>query len=132
MTFNKKQTLSILTLGAGIFLLSTFSREVGLCPSYSYSSCASLFDGLGEVLLPVILGVFFSILTYLMLEEVYRAWFKFAWWWIPLSMLLIFLSPEYSSDWLYPVEKGSVAFISCILFAIISIVIIAWKYFSRK
>ncbi len=71
----------------------------------------------------------FSLITYWMREEVYRAWFRFARWWIPLSMLAIFLAPEYSSDWMYPIEKGTVTFLFSVSFCIISLLIILVRYF---
>ncbi len=64
-----------------------------------------------------------------MREEIYRAWFKFARWWIPLSMLFILIAPEYSQDLLYPIEKGGVAFVSSSIFFIVSTIIITVKYF---
>lgn len=69
----------------------------------------------------------FSLITYKMRDEVYRTWLRFAYVWIPLSMGLIFLAPEYSTDWMYPVEKGSVAFLTSLLFVIISLILIIWK-----
>ncbi len=65
-----------------------------------------------------------------MRDEVYRAWLRFSYVWIPLSMLLIFLAPEYTSNRMFPVVKGTVAFFSSLLFVIISPILIAWKWFS--
>lgn len=84
------------------------------------------------ILLPFIPLFLFSLVTYKMRDEVYRAWLRFSCIWIPLSMLAIFSAPEYSSDWMYPVEKGTVAFFSSVLYGIISIVIIIWKYTGTK
>lgn len=81
-------------------------------------------------LLPIIPLFLLSLITYKMREEVYRTWLRFAYVWIPLSMLLIFLAPEYTADWMYPVVKSTVAFFSSLLFLIISPIIIAWKYFA--
>ena len=74
----------------------------------------------------------FSLLTYFMKEEVYRAWSRFALVWIPLSMLLIFLAPEYSTDWMYRIEKGSVALATSAIFAVVSLVIVGVKYFKSR
>ena len=79
-------------------------------------------------LVPIFPLFIFSLITYWMPETIYRAWFKFALVWIPLSMLLIFISPEYSSDWMYRIEKGSVAFGMSALFVIISTLIIVGTY----
>lgn len=81
---------------------------------------------------PLIAMLIFSLLTYWMRDNVYQAWFKFARWAIPLSMLLIFLAPEYSHDWMYPIEKGTVAFFSSVIFSILSIIIIGTKYLAAR
>ncbi|MBI5004360.1 hypothetical protein HZC00_04660 [Candidatus Kaiserbacteria bacterium] len=48
-------------------------------------------------------------------------------------MILIFLAPEYSGDWMYPVTKGTVAFFSSFFFVVISlIIIIIRKYFAIR
>ncbi|OGG78281.1 hypothetical protein A3A36_02940 [Candidatus Kaiserbacteria bacterium RIFCSPLOWO2_01_FULL_52_12b] len=77
--------------------------------------------------LPVIPLFLFSLVTYRMRDEVYRTWSRFAYVWIPLSMVLILLSPEYGSDWMYPIEKSTVAFVSLIIFTFASLSIIVWK-----
>src|SRR3989344_3826778 len=43
---------------------------------------------------PVLL--FFSIITYKMREEVFRAWLHFAYWWIPISLVFIYLAGGWS------------------------------------
>lgn len=83
-------------------------------------------------LLPIIPLFLFSIITYKMRDEVYRAWTRFSYVWIPLSMVAIFLAPEYSADWMFPIEKGSVAFFSSLIFAVISLLLIIYKYFASR
>lgn len=78
-------------------------------------------------------GVFVvSILLYFVRDEIYESWFRFARWWIPLSMLLIFISPEYPTGIYDPIQKGSVAFGMSAAFIVISILIIIMKYFALK
>ena len=81
---------------------------------------------------PVISFFLFSLITYKMRNEVYSAWLRFSYVWIPLSMTAIFLAPEYSGDLMYPIEKGSVALITSLLFVVISFLIIVWKYFATR
>ena len=132
MMIKKYHLLSGLIIGISIFFISIFSREIGYCPPYSYSPCAAFFDGIAQTFIPSLAALLFSLITYWMREEIYVAWFRFARWWIPLSMVAIFLSPEYGSDWMYPVEKGTVALGTSSLFAAISLAIIAAKYIGRK
>lgn len=56
------------------------------------------------------------------------SWIRFAAWAVPLSMLAIFMAPEYSTDWMYRVEKGSVAIATSVIFSLISLGIIVWEY----
>jgi len=95
-----------------------------VCMGILYSTIMNFF--------PVIPLFVLSLITYKMRDEVYRAWLRFAQVWVPLSMLFIFLAPEYTSDWMFPVVKGTVAFFSSLLFLIISLIIIAWKYFTTR
>ncbi|MDP3965649.1 MAG: hypothetical protein Q8Q13_02515, partial [bacterium] len=98
----------------------------------SASNCPFILTEIGINLLPIIPLFLFSLITYRMREEVYTAWFRFVRWWIPLSMFLILIAPEYSNDWMYPVEKGGVAFAVSIVFCVVSILIIAMKYISLR
>lgn len=136
MTFmiSKKSLL----VGSGLVTLAllTFDR-VG-----TYWMCDNIFPSLGgsigrcpdvladgmTVLFPVLFFFFLSLLTYKMRDEVYRAWSRFAMVWVPLSMFLILIAPEYSADWMFPVDKSSVAFFSSAAFVVISLLVIAWKY----
>ena len=128
-----KKNLLVIALGFIVtFFVFAFAQEISLCPAYSYSACMGIFNGLAEALLPVFPLFLFSLITYKMREEVYQAWFRFVRWWIPLSVLLIFIAPEYSHDWLYPIEKGSVVFLTSAIFLIVSLLIIVAKYISLR
>ena len=81
----------------------------------------------GVNLLPVITLFLLSLVTYKMRDEVYQVWLRFSYAWIPLSMILIFFAPQYSTDWMYPIVKSTVAFLTSLLFVVISIALITWK-----
>ncbi|MDO8576439.1 MAG: hypothetical protein Q7R90_03930 [bacterium] len=124
-----KRNLMYLSLtGVVIFFVSLFSKEVGICPSDSYSYCLNFFDQFTEILLPVFGLFLLSPITYWMREDVYETWFRFARWALPLSMFLIFITPEYGGGLVNPIQKGSVSFLLTILFFIISLVIIVSKF----
>jgi len=122
---SKKTTLYI----SGVIAVGLF--VVGLFGTYKICSdnerCINLLHSFFIHFLPFIPLFLFSLVTYKMRDEVYRAWLRFAYVWVPLSMVLIFLAPEYSTDWMYPVVKGTVASFTSLLFVIISLVIITWK-----
>lgn len=128
----KNITLVVYAFGTAIFFVLAFSRELGVCSSYSYSSCADISNNLAETILPIFPALLLLLVTYWMREEIYQAWFRFARWWVPLSMLAILIAPEYSGDWLYPIEKGGVALVSSVIFCLVSVVIIGFKYSSLR
>lgn len=101
-----------------------FVGHEGNCPSIIANGIVNFF--------PIVPVFFLSFITYKMREEIYWVWLRFSYVWIPISMILIFLAPEYSNDWMYPVTKGAVASFSSLLFVIISLIIIVWKYFSTR
>jgi len=46
-------------------------------------------------------------------------------------MFLVLVSPEYGNE-LLPIVKGTVAFFTSLLFVLLSLLIIAWKYFATR
>lgn len=128
----KKILLGVGLIGLVVLIIATFSKEIGLCPAYDYSICQDISNQIAEILFPLIPIVLLSLITYWTRDSVYQAWFRFARWWVPLSMLLILITPEYGGGLFNPIEKGSVAFVSSAFFFLISLVIIAWKYFSTR
>lgn len=120
----KKKIALISFLGVILFSIFVFSREVGICPSYSYSGCAYLLDALALIVFPAIPLFLFSLITYFMREEVFQAWWRFARIATLVSMLLILIAPSYSHDWMFPIEKGNVAFFTALVFVLVSIIVI--------
>ena len=75
----------------------------------------------------------FSLITYKMREEVFRAWVRFATWWIPLQIVLTLLTPESSGGlFISLVDKQLVAILLSFLFVLISLVLIVWKWLSTR
>lgn len=50
-----------------------------------------MFDGLDELLVPFILIFLLSLLTYKMPDEIFRAWWNFARWWVPVIIVVTLL-----------------------------------------
>jgi hypothetical protein len=69
-----------------------------------------------------------------MREEVFRSWLHFAYWWVPLSIILTLITPDGSGGWGIPnlISPEIVAITFSSLFAIISLIIIIWKYFATR
>ncbi len=98
---------------------------------YTNTECLMWLKGPGSnlsvytlIFIPVLL---FFILTY-RTERLFRTWSRFAAWGLIASLLSVFIAPEYSKDWMFPIDKGFVAFASAVVFSLISLAIMAWKY----
>jgi len=128
---NKKILFIFSLVGVLLFFVFLFATKLGLC-AFINSSCTETFDPIAENLSIFIPLFLLSLITYKMRDEVYHAWFRFSCVWIPLSMIAIFFAPEYSSDWMFPVVKGTIAFFSSLLYVILSLIIIIWKYFATR
>ena len=98
----------------------------------SAGDCPFLLSDIELIFLPVLPFFIFSLITYKMRDEVYQSWFRFARWWIPLSVCSILIAPSYSSDWMFPVDKGRVAFLTSFVFVFVSIFLIAYKSFALR
>ena len=128
---SKKTLLIVSLIGTLLFVIFLFAKDLGLCNLIN-SSCTDTFDPIAENLSVLVPALLLSLITYKMRDEVYQAWLRFARVWVPLSMVLIFLAPEYTSDWMFPVVKGTVAFFSSLLFLVISPILIIWKHFFTR
>jgi hypothetical protein len=133
----KLMTKKILLSSSGIlvilFLVLDYVGTARLCGIANRDCMHSLHDFFG-IFLPIFPLFFFSLVTYWMREEVYQAWFRFARWWIPLSMFCILLTPtDYGGSGIgMSLGKPDVAFLSSTVFIIVSIGIIVWSSMKAR
>jgi hypothetical protein len=80
--------------------------------------------------IPVFPLFLFVLISFFLSDQYYNRWWHFARIATPLSMLLIFLAPSYSHDWMLPIEKGSVALTTTIIFSLWSILLLLFQ--SKK
>lgn len=113
---SKKMLIGISLLLSAIFTLSLFVR------SLNYFS---------EILLISIPLLVISIITYFLQDSIYSKLSRFIKIWVPLTMFLVFISPEYGSG-LVPIDKERVSLTMIFLFLIISILTILFSYLSLK
>lgn len=126
----KRNVFWIGFIGTIVFFISTYLSVNGLC-NYKYF-CNRAHDDTLMIFSLTFLPIFLlSLITYKMRDEVYRAWFKFARIWVPLSIFLILISPEYGHS-LFPIDKGRVSLTMSVLFLLISLILIVIKYFSSN
>ena len=131
LLLTKKNILFTGIAGTILFLLSVFSQEMGFCTP-THRSCIQIFDSMAEILQIFLPFFLLYLITYKLREEIYIAWFRFASWWIPLSMLLTLIAPSQSHDWMFPIDKGRVSFFMSLFFALISLILIVYKFFILK
>lgn len=129
---SKKQTFLVASIGIAVFFVSALPREVGICPQSDYSACLHWFELVAQTLTPILPLFVMSVIVFFCASEVYNSWFRFTRVWVPLSIVAVLLAPEYSQDWFYRIEKGNVAFVMSAAFVLISILIIAIKYFMLR
>lgn len=103
-----------------------------LCGGIEYGSCMDNVFSLMVFFLPIIPFFIFSLITYKMREVVYLTWFNFAKWWIPFSMFLILIAPQYSHDWMFPINKGGALVLSSLIFVVASLILIAYKSYKLR
>lgn len=96
------------------------------------ASCINLYERLGD---PIYYGAGALAIVFLVLSftsQAFSAWKKFAVWFVPLAVLLFIFYPEPGSGDLFsPYPEQVFQWVSG-LYIIISLLLIAWKYFSSR
>jgi hypothetical protein len=129
----KKNVLIFSIICVFLFLVSGFQKNIGLCGKV-YNQCWDILDLLWPVFSLSLPLVIFSLITYKLPEQVFRSWLNFAFAWIPISLLFIFTTPTTSHSWAISVGQGreGITLIMGGLFALISLILIACKFFALK
>lgn len=129
----KKRILVFTGIVSVLLAVLNYIGTFNLCGGQTYGVCMDIIFDLIMLFVPIILLFIFSLITYSMKENVFQSWWKFARIWIPISMFAILISPSNSHNWMFPVEKGTVAFFSSALFLIISLILITiWQIKERR
>ncbi len=141
-----KKTKNIVLLVSGllgvILILSDFITTSKVC-SFFRSSSGVDFDCMNKVFnTAMIFYIFpfvflFSLITYFLKEEIFHAWSKFTYVWVPISMFLVFIIPRGGGNGAFPslIDNQLMAILMSGLFVIISIIMIIWlsvKYYWFK
>ena len=127
----KKIFVGISALGSIIFVLLLYARQIGICATYSYSTCSVTTDALAQTLSIFVVFFIISCGTYFLRDEIFSFWSKFA---IPgaiLSMILIYITPDQNAGGFGPqlsTGKGDTAIVTSALFVLISLLIIIGQY----
>ena len=132
---NKKTVLAISLVGTVVgFLITGLTMLKFWCGPNGYA-CWDRLEFVGNLLLIFLPAFVFSIITYFLREEVFRAWLRFAYWWIPVSLVFIYLAGGWSGGGFGIPAVLDQEFVSLILsglFVLISLLLIAYKYFDSR
>jgi len=91
----------------------------------AHYTTADFVSTLSLAVLPILLILFF------LRDEIFLAWLKFAWWYLPITLLLVIFSPNHNGGFLpSPITKELASLWLGGLFVIISLVLIVYKHFS--
>lgn len=132
---NQKRIVSglliVSLLGFGIGLVLKSSIEFSLC-LISEPTCINDLTWMGDALYygaGALMLIFFILLF---TPRAFSAWKKFAIWFVPLATLLFIFYPDPGSGDLFsPYPEQVFQWVSG-LYVIISLIIIAWKYFATR
>ena len=132
---NKKVVVGVSVLAVGVFLALNHIGTFELCGGKVYGSCMDSLHSFFGIFLPIVPFFVFALITYFMRDEVYKTWVRVAFWMLGISMILIAITPGAQTGGFGPqisFGKPDVAFLACLLFVLVSIVLIAWKYFLLR
>jgi hypothetical protein len=138
-----KKQIAVIIFGAVILLaligiegyISVFAS--GRCENYlgdSVLRClnVALFENHQSLALMLSVFLVASSILYFLKETVFAAWKKFAFVYIPLVALAVYMAPEYSSDPFFAVTKEVVSLYSAGLFLLISLLIVFIKTVGKR
>ena len=125
----KKNSLLVL----GLLLLLIFAAalwisETQLCGYSDESICAKTlltFEGSGILILPAFV---ICLILCKMRDEIFRAWIRFAIWWVPLSIIIIGTASTDAQSYIFPSSQSLLGLLLPFLFVIISLIIIIYKW----
>jgi hypothetical protein len=75
----------------------------------------------------------FSLITYFLREEVFRAWFRFTYWWIPLSFIIVLFSSSRQPANIVGISDQAIFGVLTLgLYVLVSLSIVVLKYFTPR
>lgn len=67
-------------------------------------------------------------------RQIFQSWSRLAMWFVPLSLFVILVTPVTSNSWmpLFFISREEISWYLGILFSIISLILVIYKYFSLR
>ncbi|MEY4747273.1 MAG: hypothetical protein RLZZ416_322 [Candidatus Parcubacteria bacterium] len=135
----KKSVLITSAMVSAAFIVWDYMGNYRLCDYLAkdghMGSCPFLLSSTELILIPFFPFFFFSLITYFMREDVFRAWVRFAIPAVIVSMILILLTPDSPAGGFGPqiaLGKSDTALVASVLFSLISLILIVVKLIRTK
>lgn len=128
--------LSLLGMIIG-YSLTVYPEKLGVC-NIGDIICIDnnpLIFGLGYPLVVISFFVFVvSITLFFVSDEIWRSWFKFSSWYLPLSVIAIALFPSQTHNLFLtdPFDKKFASLLLSIIFLLLSLLLIALKSYKLR
>ena len=90
MKMTKLKVFLISLVGAGLCLLVSGTKMLIFWCGIGNHLCRSRIDYFGDYIVLFLPILLFSVITYFVKEEVFRAWLKFTYWYFLIYILIIF------------------------------------------
>jgi len=118
-----------------IFLLLAFTSDSIYDYCISEGHCSSWMDIIDSALPTLMLYfsviiLFLSSIIYFLKEEIFNSWIKFTYYWLPISIFLVFITPGGRGGGFFPslIDKELISILMSGLFFIISLLLIIFKF----
>lgn len=99
----------------------------------SNQNCSSLFGFMYPILFALSPLLPLILLTYVTNDSVFQSLKRFLRWWIPISLIILLLTPETTgSAFVSFIGRGQMAIILASLFTVISLILIAYKSWKLR
>ncbi|MCR4306712.1 MAG: hypothetical protein NUV42_01960 [Candidatus Yonathbacteria bacterium] len=112
----------VLVISGILFLFVIILDQINverLCSTNTCYSTIETYFTLSFLLIPVLL---LSLITYKMRDEVFRAWWNFARWWVPVIIITTLLLENAGGGGTLGMNKDFIAFVLIILYSVLGIV----------
>jgi hypothetical protein len=129
---SKKIVLWASLIGVFLYAVMFFLVQRYGCDEGKFFFCKDSFVWIVHIIRIFPIIFLFSLITYKMRNEVFRLWVRFTYVWLPLTLILVFVAPEYQNSWLPVYEKGFVSFVFSATYFLISLILVTIKYISLR
>ncbi len=134
----KKNILGFSLLGTFILISSISLQEINACYD-SWTWCRGVWgflDSWGPFILPFPVLLISSLVTYKLHDKVFYTWLKFSTVAIPVILLLVAKSPESAYGGFLAsamtVTRSEASLQLSVLYLVLSLMLIAWKWFTLR